>query len=225
MAGKPIYEHALQIRKEAVGERHPDYAQSLSNLAVLLWAQRDYAGAAALDKQALLIDRANLELAAVVQSERQQLAMNRKLSGELNAYLSLAPLAGIAPGSVYEHVLHAKGSVLERQRRRRDLRQLVTNYGHETEQRFAEYQQIVTRLARLAFSVPNPKQLETWRASLDELSRKRDRIEAELTARDARFRDDRAETSATPEQLDEPHCRYLSPWLTWCATSTDLTVP
>jgi len=46
---------ALAIRKELVGERHPDTAISLNNLAELLASQGDYAGAKPLFEQALAI--------------------------------------------------------------------------------------------------------------------------------------------------------------------------
>ena len=32
---EPLFTQALQIRKEALGEDHPDYIQSLNNLAAL----------------------------------------------------------------------------------------------------------------------------------------------------------------------------------------------
>ena len=38
-----------------LGERHPDYAKSLNNLAMLLEAQGDYAGARPLYEKALAI--------------------------------------------------------------------------------------------------------------------------------------------------------------------------
>src|SRR5262245_52388225 len=46
---------ALAIRKNVLGENHPDTAQSLTNLGGLLKAQGDYAGAQAYLEQALAI--------------------------------------------------------------------------------------------------------------------------------------------------------------------------
>ena len=45
----------LAIRKEVLGERHPDYATSLNNLAFLLQSQGDYAAARPLYEKALAI--------------------------------------------------------------------------------------------------------------------------------------------------------------------------
>ena len=64
-------------------------------------------------EQALEIAEGNLDLAAAVQSERQQLAMAQELRVQLDSYLSLTPLAKISARDVYRHVLAAKGAVLE----------------------------------------------------------------------------------------------------------------
>jgi tetratricopeptide (TPR) repeat protein len=72
-AARPLFEQALAICKEVLGERHPDYATSLNNLSALLWAKSDAPAAARLVTQAPEITEGNLELAAAVQSERQQL--------------------------------------------------------------------------------------------------------------------------------------------------------
>ena len=57
---RPLFEKALAIRKEVLGERNPYYATSLNNLAALLSETGDYAGARALYEQALAIRKAAL---------------------------------------------------------------------------------------------------------------------------------------------------------------------
>ena len=53
-----------------LGEKHPDYATSLNNLAMLHEAMGAYARAEPLLRQALDISQDNLELAAAVRSSR-----------------------------------------------------------------------------------------------------------------------------------------------------------
>ena len=52
---KPLHEEALAIRKKVHGEEHPDVAQSLNNLAVLLYHQQKYNEAKTYMEQALNI--------------------------------------------------------------------------------------------------------------------------------------------------------------------------
>ena len=56
----PRAQQALEIRKAVLGERHPDTANSLNNLAFVLETQRDYAAARPLYEQALAIYKAVL---------------------------------------------------------------------------------------------------------------------------------------------------------------------
>ncbi len=55
MEARPLLERALAIREHILGSEHPDTAQSLNNLAVLLDAQRDYTAARPLYERALVI--------------------------------------------------------------------------------------------------------------------------------------------------------------------------
>jgi CHAT domain-containing protein/Flp pilus assembly protein TadD len=52
---EPLFNQALVIRKVALGEKHPDYATTLNNLALLYQAMGDYVKAEPLCKQALVI--------------------------------------------------------------------------------------------------------------------------------------------------------------------------
>ncbi len=199
---RPLYEQALAIRKEVQGERHPSYAISLSNLAALLCAQQDYRGAAPLFEQALENFERNLDLAAAGQSERQQLAMTRDFRWALNSYLTVSPLAKLAAGSAYPHVMAAKGAVFERQRRMRTRRRMLrADPQSEAARRFADYDKAVARLATLALATPDPKQAAAWRDNVAGLSRRTDELEAELARLDAGFRSAQAEVVRTPEQL------------------------
>ena len=54
---EPLYRQALEIKKKALGEGHPDYATSLNNLAALYHAMGDYDRAEPLYRQALEIKK------------------------------------------------------------------------------------------------------------------------------------------------------------------------
>ena len=54
---EPLYKQAMEIRRTALGERHPDYATSLNNLAGLYDAMGRQAEAEELRKKAMAIHR------------------------------------------------------------------------------------------------------------------------------------------------------------------------
>ena len=57
---EPLHKQAMEIRRTALGERHPDYADSLNNLAELYRAMGRHAEAEPLYKQAMEIYRTAL---------------------------------------------------------------------------------------------------------------------------------------------------------------------
>jgi hypothetical protein len=52
---EPLFRRALAIREKVLGPDHPDTAQSINNLALVLYAKGDYAGAEPLLRRALAI--------------------------------------------------------------------------------------------------------------------------------------------------------------------------
>jgi CHAT domain-containing protein/Tfp pilus assembly protein PilF len=199
-AARPLHEHALAIEKEVFGEHHPDYTLSLKNVGVVAWVQGDLAAAAQLLTEAVAITQRNVDLAAAGQSERQQLVMAKALRGYLDAYISFAPLSKISARDAYACLLGAKGTVFERQRQIRSLR--ARHRGDSEAARQTEaYAQTVAQLAALALGAPDPKKPEEWKARIEVLSQRKDKLEAELSRRDTGFREAQEVARRTPEQL------------------------
>ncbi len=143
-------ERGLAICKEMQGERHPDYASGLSNLAKLNWASGRPTVAAPLIEQAMEIYERQLKSAASYQSERQQLEMTRKLHRHLDVYLTLVPPGKISAAGAYGHLLSFKGAVFEQQRRVAMLRGLArAEPNTETARLFADLDETSRRLATL----------------------------------------------------------------------------
>jgi CHAT domain-containing protein/tetratricopeptide (TPR) repeat protein len=194
----PRFEQALEIQKKALGEEHPAYATALYNLGSLYREQGDSARAEPLLRRALEICRANLELTAATQSERQQLAMTRALRVRLDAYLDLAAQARQPGESAYLHVLAWKGAVFLRQRRlhlqrqRPGLADTVARLDHTT-----------GRLAALALAAPGSRQQVAYRRQVQELTEEKERLEADLARRSAGFQKERELARLTPRRLQQ----------------------
>ena len=198
---RPLYERAVVIWKDVLGERHPHYAVSLSNLGFLAWARSDVTAASPLLTRALEIAERNLDVAAAVQSEHAATAMAHALRYDLDAYLSISRLAKLSTNDVYGHVLGTKGAVLKRRRRLRTQRGLLqTSPGSEGTSGSEEYARTVTQLATVALSAQWPEKPSNGER-LEELSRRKDDLEAELSRLDAGFRTAQQIATSTPAEL------------------------
>jgi len=149
-----------------------------------------------MGRQALAISRYNLELAAAVQSQRQQLAMLENLRHRLDSYLSLAPLAKQTAEKQYQPVLAWKGAVGRRQREQRLARQRP-----ELAKDFADLDRVSSQLATLAFATPDPKQQEVRRRKMETLTEEKERLEGKLAGRSAAFRQEQELRNLEPAQL------------------------
>ncbi len=163
---------------------------------MLYYSQGDYAQAEPLCRQALTISRDNLELAAAIQSQRQQLAMLEKLRSRLDGYLSLAPQARATLAQQYRPMLSWKGIVGRRQRQQRLARQRP-----ELAKDFANLDRVSAQLAALAFATPNPKQQQARLLQMQQLTNEKERLEAYLAGRSAAFRKEQQRRDLEPAQL------------------------
>lgn len=193
---KPLLERAIEIHKLALGETHPTYAGALSNLAGLYERMGDDARSWPLFQQALEISSTNLELAAAMQSERQQLSLTNDLRYHFDAFLTLALRKSDSIPSAYRQALFSKGAVLSRQLANRalvDHRDLQPLLG--------KLQSVSSRIASLAFAKPDPLKREARQRQFAELTDQKEALERELTNKSSAYR--RTKRRVTCDELEE----------------------
>ena len=193
---EPLYRQVLEIRKKALGENHPDYARGLNRMAELYQHQGDYARAERLFRQSASIIRNHLEATAVVQSERQQLAMLQSVRFYLDNYLALTTGQDQFTASAYQQMLAWKGIVFRRER--------LARAGEQTPELmaiFRKLQQVAGQLAKQAWATPDLQQEVHWRENIQRLSAEKERLEAELSDRSAAYR--QAKKQVTLEELQQ----------------------
>jgi CHAT domain-containing protein/Tfp pilus assembly protein PilF len=180
---EPLAQQALTLRKQTLGEHHPRYAESLHNLALLYWEQGNHARAESLSRQALSRARRLLDEAAGAQADRQQLAMADFFRVRIDAYLTVAPRAGVPAAEVYNAVLPWKGSIFARQ-------QAFLRAGRQVAAApwLQEWQRTTRQLATLALASPPPAQQPACREQLEKLTLRKEQLEVELARDSPAFR-------------------------------------
>jgi tetratricopeptide (TPR) repeat protein len=198
---EPLAREALDIRRQALGEHHPRFAASLKELAMALAGQGDYAAAEKLTRQAVEIVRDSMNRTAAVQSERQQLASARENQFLLDAYLAIAMKADVSSETVYSQVLAWKGAVTARQQFVRAMRLAREGGDPKIVSLFADLTHASQTLATLTNQGTDPKDGIAYRRRIDELSRKIESLEKELSAASIEFHKRRTEQQRTPEDI------------------------
>ncbi|TWU02840.1 CHAT domain-containing tetratricopeptide repeat protein [Stieleria varia] len=175
---KKYLNEAAKGRKEQLGENHLDCADSLNDLARLFYVQGEFDLAMAEARKSLAITRENVELAATVQSERQQMAMAALFRERLDLLLSAASHRPEAAQEAFNEIVAWKGATLMRQR---GLRKLTQDAAVAKE--FENLQQLVMRIASLSRTVPiDPQNYSLWKQELNDLKSARDALEAKLSS-------------------------------------------
>jgi len=165
---EPLYQQAMAIFKEVQGEYNPDYATSVNNLALLYDRMGNWAQAERLSHEGLQISLRNLELAAAVQSERQQLRMADSTRAFFNMYLAEAQASGAPADRAYAEVLGWKGSVSSRQLVMRQLR--TGQQDPKVAELYDQLAETARQLDSLSRAVPKPDQAKQHAEQLLQLS-------------------------------------------------------
>jgi CHAT domain-containing protein/tetratricopeptide (TPR) repeat protein len=211
---EPLCRQALDIQKQILGEAHPDYATTLNNFAGLYRAMGDYAQAELLRGRALAISRRSLERAALVQSERQQLAMGQMLRYRLDGYLSLALESGDFPTAAAREALRWKGATLVRQRAMRLAAEDPNVADH-----FRELQLVTRQLASLSRAAPaNAHDVVGWRERISQLTGQKETLEARLSRDSAAFREATQDVTLDQIQAALPNGGVLVDYLQFVCT-------
>lgn len=179
---------ALGIQRNVIGEGHPMTLLTRAELAILSERLGKSADAAAELDSVLDTAATNFQLAAAVQSERQQLRMNAEFRFYLDQYLAVADRAKLPGEKVYRQVLGWKGVVSTRQRQMRALRQAAQK-GTDPAivALYQELAQVNRALASLSFGGESSSEEEAKGAAYGKLTLRKDELERDLAGKSELF--------------------------------------
>ncbi|MEQ8787232.1 MAG: HEAT repeat domain-containing protein [Pirellulaceae bacterium] len=178
-----LLEESLNVFRDALGEGHTKYAHTLAVRAHLHELQGEYDRAAALYQQGLNVFQKHLEATAVVQSDRQQMALTAGSRAFLDVYLNMAAKTKRFEEDAYRRLLVWKGIVFSRQKAMRAVADKP-----EMRPLFLELRHTASQLATLALTAPGAEQQAAWRDRLKMLSDRKASLEAQLTEQSADYR-------------------------------------
>jgi CHAT domain-containing protein len=192
--------HAEKLKEKLGRSDWPVPGVGAFNLGALYYAKKDYAKAEKFLRQSLSIIRRHFENTVLVQSERQQLNLARSLRHRLDLYLSLAVEAHLPPEQVYEEMLTFKGSVFAHQYWIR-LAQHRSEKDPEADRLYRQFQDVARELSQTSLAQPDPQKIRERRDKIQQLSERKERLEAELSRRSATFANQQAFLQQTSGDL------------------------
>jgi len=184
----PLFERALAIYKKEFGFEHPDTALSLNNLATLYYATGAYAKAEPLFERAQGIYEINTARFLLSGEEARKRAYLEQRLGNAYADVSFALTATDprARALGLMAVLQYKGRVLDAMADSVAL--LRRSVDPKDQAIFDKLAAVAEQLSTLTFRGPGGLSSQAYRERLDTLAREQDRLEGELSARSATFR-------------------------------------
>ena len=181
-------ERALAIREKALGPEHPDTAAALNNLAVLYQATGAHAKAEPLFERAQSIDESNTArfLLSGDEARKRAYLQARRGIAYANASFALAATDPRARALGLTAALQYKGRALDAMAGSVSL--LRRSVDPKDQAFFDELAAVAQQLSTLTFRGPGTLSAQAYRERLDSLAREQERLEGELSARSAAFR-------------------------------------
>jgi CHAT domain-containing protein len=201
----------VEISRTALGENHPDYASSLTNLAVLYAATGHASEAMPMMEQVTAIDDRMIGQILAIGSERQRAAFLNTVLAKLHAFLSLVlQHLGDSPKAIHaalELVLRRKAVAAEAVAAQRDA--VLGGKYPALEPKLHRLVALRMQIARKRLSGPGLESLESHLRGLADLEARKEALEAELAGQipemnlEQRFRaaDCRAVALNLPDEL------------------------
>jgi tetratricopeptide (TPR) repeat protein len=185
---EPLDQRALAINENALGPKHPDTAIALNNLAGLYQATGAHAKAELLLERAQSIDEINTARFLLSGDEARKRAYLQRRRGDAdgNASFSLEVADPRAKALGLTAVLQYKGRVLDAMAGSVAL--LRRSIDPRDQGLFDELAAVAQQLSTLTFRRPGNLSAQAYRERLDTLAREQERLEGELAARSAAFR-------------------------------------
>ncbi|CCI31016.1 Similar to tr/Q7NLR0/Q7NLR0 (fragment) [Microcystis sp. T1-4] len=164
---EPLYQQALAIRKQQLGDNHPDTATSLNSLATLYYSQYDIPQAINYRTQALAVEEYNLSENLKMGDDRQKQDYMAKVSGTTDEVISLnlqaAPNNPEATRLALKTILERKGRILDvLTNSLQILRQQIND--PEIKELLEQYSQKQTELSNLTFQQEDKNKKEEYSA-------------------------------------------------------------
>jgi CHAT domain-containing protein/Tfp pilus assembly protein PilF len=183
-----LNQRALAIYEKALGPEHPNTAKSLANLAALYYATGAYARAEPHFERAQSINEINTARFLLSGDEARKRAYLQGRFGEACAHasFSLAAADPRARALGLTAVLQYKGRVLDAIARSAAL--LRSSVDPRDQALFDEFAAVAQQLSALIFRGPGNLSSQAYRERTDALAREQERLEGELSARSAAFR-------------------------------------
>jgi tetratricopeptide (TPR) repeat protein len=174
---------SLEMREKVLGKEHPHIAMSLRNLAQLYATTGRHHESHQLFCKAMSIKEKERENVFSVLSEKQKLNYMADIKGNIDSFLTHTALDmqsnATAVTDTFNVWIRWKGAVLEAQGRYMDA--MMYSGDPEIKRKFDELTQVRRNIARLQLSKPEEMTIQDYIKKLQELEKKKEYLETELS--------------------------------------------